>query len=108
MSFVVLLESHPREVDSIPCNWFWLCNEEWVSATGSRAWDYYDDEDDCVPEDVPDDVMVFDTQDAAIDFMTAWQGHPYWVRPTGSFNVYAYTPKKTTAAGVQLVREVVP
>lgn len=66
---------------------YYVCKEleGWVEATG-KALTFY-------TEGVPREIKTFRTQEEAITFAKKWKGHPWWVKPNGSFRVLKVTPR---------------
>ena len=62
---------------------FWVCNEEWVEATGFRFLD---------KKLVPTDVKTWRTADMAEGFAKGRTGHPWWVKPD-TFEVVELKPQ---------------
>jgi len=63
---------------------FWACIEPegWVDADGRQV----------VGETPPADVKVFNSPREAEKFAKRWKGHPWWVRPNGTFEVVPLVP----------------
>lgn len=53
---------------------FWVLREPqgWVSATSTRFKGY---------ENVPSDILTFESEAAAKEFASKWNGHPWYCRP---------------------------
>jgi hypothetical protein len=52
----------------------------WVPATSSRY-----------TGAIPADAKTFDTEEAAVNFAKSWNGHPWWCRPNGEYEVIQVT-----------------
>lgn len=88
MNYALLIES--KEVDTLSgC----------LTAQGDRFWivkkdGYFLEVKDCVSKDVaPHDAMLFASKKEAKRFFKAWKGYPWWVVPTGNFDVVEVVPK---------------
>ena len=42
---------------------------------------------------IPLNVKLFESKEDAIKFAQRWQGHPWWCKPNGNFQVYKVKPK---------------
>jgi len=61
-------------------DWIWVGKEpgNWVSATGYRCID---------PEQIPKNIREFPSSAAAKGFADHWEGHPWYFKPNGIYEV---------------------
>jgi hypothetical protein len=59
----------------------------WVEATSRRV---------NTTEQIPGDVKLFETEEAAVAFIKRWKGHPWYFVPSKNFEVVAVAPKMVT------------
>jgi len=57
-------------------------SEGWVEATSSHS-----------HGEVPNDAKTFTTLVDAEEFAERWEGHPWWCRPSGKYEILEVTPR---------------
>jgi hypothetical protein len=64
---------------------FWVLEEpgHWVEATSCQCFD---------SAVLPGDLKTFSTREKAGAFATRWDGHPWWCRPTGEYEIVSVRP----------------
>lgn len=65
---------------------FWVCNESegWVEATSRNFRSELE---------IPADIKIFRSAEAAVLFAQRWKGHPWWCSPNGTHSIIEITPK---------------
>lgn len=93
MSFIIktqcfeAVSEYSKVVVTEEGEWVWVIEEPegWVEATSRKACS--------LP---PDDVLVFQTKEKALNFISNWKGHPWYNVPNGVYEIIEVVPRMKT------------
>lgn len=88
MSFILKMQckeirsSLNDEIMTREGQWVWITNGEWGTTSGNGFFDK-----------IPGDVLEFESKEKAEKFTKHWQGHPWYYKPNGVWEILEVKPK---------------